>query len=111
MLHNVAIDYSGKYHWVYSSQDESLLLRNIIMGIHARDEELNEMSSKSFFSSLLFRVMLNLNASKKSYWNKFLSFPQAVNEPGCLCSVHIYHQLFFPYLVLLSQLQVLNYIK
>lgn len=41
MLHNVAIDYSGKYHWVYSSQDESLLLRNIIMGIHARDEELN----------------------------------------------------------------------
>lgn len=39
-LHNV-MACSGKYHWVYSSQDESLLLRNIIMDIHARAERLN----------------------------------------------------------------------
>lgn len=34
-LCNAATDCSGKYHWVDSSQDKSLLLRNII---HARDE-------------------------------------------------------------------------
>lgn len=44
-----------------------------------------------FFSGFIFLIILNSNASKKSYWNQFLSFAQAANEIDYLCIVHINH--------------------